>query len=66
MSVAKVVEISSDSTESFQDAIEQGIQRAERTLKNVKGAWIAEQKLQVEDGSIIRYRVYMRVSFVLQ
>ncbi len=65
MTVAKVVEISSDSTESFQDAIEQGIQRAERTLKNVKGAWIAEQKLLVEDGNIIRYRVYMRVSFVL-
>jgi len=65
MSVAKVVEISSDSTESFQDAIEQGIQRAERTLKNVKGAWVAEQKLLVEDGNIIRYRVYMRVSFVL-
>jgi dodecin len=66
MSVAKVVEISSDSAESFQDAIEQGIQRAEKTLKNVKGAWIAEQKLLVEDGNIIRYRVYMRVSFVLQ
>ncbi len=66
MSVAKVVEISSDSTESFQDAIEQGIQRAERTLSNVKGAWIAEQKLLIEDGHIIRYRVYMRVSFVLE
>lgn len=66
MSVAKVVEISSDSTKSFEDAIEQGIQRAEKSLKNVKGAWIAEQKVVVDEGHIIRYRVYMRVSFILE
>lgn len=65
MTVAKVVELSSDSTKSFEDAVEQGIKRAEKTLKHVKGAWIAEQKVLVEDGNIIRYRVYMRVSFVL-
>ncbi len=66
MSVAKVVELSSDSPKSFEDAIEQGIKRAERTLKNVKGAWIAEQKIVVEDGKIVSYRVNMRVSFVLE
>lgn len=65
MSVAKVVEISSDSTESFEDAIQQGIRRAEKTLKNVRGAWISDQKVVVEKGDIIRYRVYMRVSFIL-
>ncbi len=66
MTVAKIVELSADSTKSFEDAITQGIKRAEKTLKNVKGAWIAEQKVLVEDGSIIGYRVYMRVSFVLE
>ena len=65
MAVAKVVELSSDSEKSFEDAITQGIRRAEKTLKNVKGAWIAEQKVVVEGGDIIRYRVNMRVSFVL-
>lgn len=65
MTIAKIIEISSDSTKSFQDAIESGISRAERTLKNVKGAWIAEQKLTIADGKITNYRVIMRVSFVI-
>jgi dodecin len=66
MTVAKIVELSSESTESFEDAIRQGIRRAEKSLKNVKGAWIADQKVLVEAGNIIRYRVCMRVSFVLE
>lgn len=66
MSVAKTVEITSDSKESFEDAIRRGIERTEKSLKNVRGAWIAEQKVIVEDGNIIRYRVTMRVSFVLE
>jgi flavin-binding protein dodecin len=66
MSVAKVVEITSDSTESFEDAIRRGIERSEKSLKNVRGAWIAEQKVVVEDGNIMRYRVTMRVSFILE
>ncbi len=65
MTIAKIIEISADSTESFQDAIEAGIRRAERKLKNVKGAWIAEQKLTVDKGTILSYRVIMRVSFVI-
>jgi flavin-binding protein dodecin len=65
MTVAKIIEISSDSTSSFQDAIESGIKRAERTVKNVKGAWISEQKLTVDNGRITSYRVIMRVSFVI-
>lgn len=66
MSVAKVIEISSDSTESFEDAIRRGVERAEKSLKNVRGAWISEQKVSVEDGNIVRYRVNMRVSFILE
>jgi len=65
MSVAKTIEISSESRTSFEDAIQTGIKRAEESLKNVKGAWIAEQKVVVEDGNIINYRVVMRVTFVL-
>lgn len=66
MSIAKVVEITSDSTDSFEDAIRRGIERAEKSLKNVRGAWIAEQKVNVEDGNVVRYRVNMKVSFVLE
>lgn len=65
MTIAKIIEISSDSTSSFQDAIESGIKRAERTVKNVKGAWISEQKLTIDNGNITNYRVIMRVSFVI-
>ncbi len=65
MSIAKIIEISADSTTSFQDAVESGIKRAEQTLKNVRGAWIAEQKIHVEKGKITSYRVIMRVSFVV-
>jgi dodecin len=65
MSFAKVIEISSESPTSFEDAIEKGIERAEKTIKNVKCAWIAEQKVVVENGKIKAYRVDMRVTFVL-
>ena len=65
MSIAKIIEISSDSKISFQDAIESGLKRAEKTLKNVKGAWISEQKVTVNKGLIASYRVIMRVSFVI-
>ncbi len=66
MSVAKIIELSSTSTVSFEDAIQRGIDKAEATLRNVKGAWIAEQKVDVEGGKIVDYRVIMRVSFVLE
>jgi len=66
MSVAKIIEISSDSKISFQDAIEKGLKRAEKTVKHVKGAWISEQKVTVDKGLIASYRVIMRVSFVIE
>ncbi|MEO8625135.1 MAG: dodecin family protein [Candidatus Limnocylindrales bacterium] len=65
MSVARVTEISSTSEKSFEDAIKQGISRASNTLRNVKGAWIKEQQIDIEGENITRYRVNMLVTFVL-
>lgn len=66
MSVAKVTEITATSTKSFEDAIKAGISRASRTLKNLRGAWISEQKIKIENNKITTYRVTMRVTFVLE
>lgn len=66
MSVAKVTEIIASSPDSFEDAIQQGIKRADKTLDNVRGAWIKDQKIVVEKGKITEYRVIMRVSFILK
>lgn len=66
MSVAKIIEICSDSSKSFEDAIEAGIQQAQKTLKNVRGAWVKEQKVDVRDGRITAYRVNLMVTFVLE
>jgi len=65
MAVAKVIELTSSSNKSFEDAIEQGIKRASKTLDNVEGAWIQEQKVVVKKGKIAEYRVNMKVTFVL-
>ncbi len=65
MSVARVTEISSTSEKSFEDAIRQGIARAHQTIRNVKGAWIKEQQIDIDNGNITRYRVNMLVTFVL-
>lgn len=66
MSVAKITEISSASTTSFDDAIQTGIARAAKTLKNISGAWVQDQKLDISGDKITRYRVTMKVSFVLE
>jgi len=65
MSVAKVSEIISSSNTSFDDAIQQGLARASKTLRNVKGAWISNMKVECENGRITEYRVDMKVTFVL-
>lgn len=65
MSVAKVIEISSTSPASFEDAINQGLARACDTINNVRGAWIKEQQVSVENGKITAYRVNMQVTFVI-
>ena len=65
MSVARVTEISSTSDVSFEDAMKQGIARANKTIRNVKGAWIKEQQIDIEGDKITRYRVNMLITFVL-
>jgi len=65
MAIAKISEISATSTKSFEDAIQQGIVRATRTLRNVTSAWIKEQHLRVENGRPSEYQVNMMVTFVL-
>ena len=65
MSVAKVSEISSTSTTSFEDAVQQGLARAGKTLRNLRSAWIKEQHVRVTDGRITEYQVNMMVTFVL-
>ncbi|MCA9294755.1 MAG: dodecin domain-containing protein [Phycisphaerales bacterium] len=66
MSVARVTEITATSKKSFEDAIEKGIDRACKTLDNVTGAWMQDMKIDVEDGKVSRYRVNMKVTFVLK
>ena len=66
MTVAKTTEIISSSTVSFDDALKQGIARANKTLKNVSGAWIQDQKVSISNGSITEYRVTMKLTFVLE
>jgi len=65
MSVAKNIEITSTSPSSFEDAIEKGIARASKTIKNVRGAWIKDQKINIENGVATEYQVAMILSFVL-
>ena len=64
--VGKVVEITAASTKSFEDAIALGIARASKTLKNIQGAWVKEQKVIVKDGKIAEFRVDLKVTFVLE
>ena len=66
MAVARVTEISSTSTQSFEDAIAQGIARATKTLRNVKSAWVKEQRVEVENDRISEYQVNLLVTFVLE
>ena len=65
MTVARVIELSSISTKSFEDAIDQGVMRATKTLRNVTGAWVKEQRVDIENNNIVRYQVNLLVTFVL-
>ena len=66
MAVARVTEINSSSTKSFDDAVENGIERASKTLKHIEGAWVQDMKVTVSNGKIKEYRVNMKVTFVLE
>ena len=65
MSVAKIIEISCESPKSFEDAIQSGIARASKTVHNIKGAWVKDQQVVVENNTVSLYRVDMKVTFVL-
>lgn len=65
MSVAKVTEITSSSRESFQDAIEKGLNRASETLDDIEGAWVKDMKVRCKGGRVDEYRVNLKISFVL-
>lgn len=65
MSVARISEIQSSSKKSFQDAMEQGVRRANKTLRNVSGAWVKDQRMVIAKGKVVEYRVLMKVTFVL-
>ncbi len=65
MAIARVTEISATSSKSFEDAIKQGLDRANSTLRNVKSAWIKEQQVRLEGGAVTEYQVNMLVTFVL-
>lgn len=66
MSIAKITEISSTSTTSFEDALQKGLARASKTLRQIRSAWIKEQQVRVEDGKITEYQVNVMVTFVLE
>lgn len=65
MPIARVTEVIASSTKSFDDAIHAGIERACKTLDNVQGAWIQDQKVTIRKGKIVEYRVNMKITFVL-
>jgi dodecin len=66
MSIARVTEITSSSSKSFDDAIRDGLARANKTLENVTGAWIKAQEVRAKNGKISEYRVRMKITFVLK
>ncbi len=65
MSVAKIIEISCESPKSFEDAVQNGITRASKTIHNIKSAWVKEQQVVIESDKVSMYRVDLKVTFVL-
>lgn len=66
MAVAKVVEITSSSEQSFEDAIAKGVEKASESIRNIRGAYVNEQMVRVEDGKVVEYRTDLKVTFVLE
>lgn len=66
MSIAKVIEISAQSERGFEDAINQGIASAAKTVRNIRSAWVNEQQVIVENGKVVGYRVNLKVTFVVE
>lgn len=65
MSVAKVIEISAESKKGFDDALEDGIKEAGKTVKNIQSVWVKDQEVQVKDNKISSYRVHLKVTFLV-
>ena len=65
MSVAKIIELSVESPKSFEDAIQNGITKASKTVHNIKSAWVKEQHVVIDNGKVALYRVDLNVTFVL-
>ena len=66
MSIARVTEISASSKKSFEDAVRTGVKRSNKTLRNVRSAWVQDQEAVVEEGKVTEYRVRLKVTFVLE
>lgn len=66
MSVARVTEIIASSPKSFDDAINKGVKRATKTLKNVKSAWVKDQSMDIENSKVVAYKVVLKVTFILK
>jgi flavin-binding protein dodecin len=66
MAIAKITEIQSSSKKGFEDAVKSGINRADKTLRGITGAWIKSQQVVIEKGKVMEYRVLMKVTFILQ
>ncbi len=66
MSIARVTEVIATSTKSFDDAVQKGVRRSAKTLKNVKSAWVKDQSVDIKKGKIITYKVILNVTFVLK
>jgi flavin-binding protein dodecin len=65
MSVAKVIELSAGSPDSFEDAIRAAIAKASETIHNIEGAWVSEEKVVVEDGKVAEFRATVRITFIV-
>lgn len=66
MSVGKIIEVSATSPESFEDAIRAAIAKASENVRNIRGAWVKEQLVRVEDGGVVEFRVDLKVTFILE
>jgi hypothetical protein len=65
MSIAKVIEITAESPQSFEAAIQEGIERASKSVKDIQSAWINQQKVDIKDGKVAAYRVDMKITFLV-
>jgi hypothetical protein len=66
MAVGRIIEISAMSNESFDDAVRQGIARANKTLRNITGAWVKDMRVEVKDGNVTGYQVNMQLTFLME